>query len=312
MEIKKGKMVQLQQMIALGAGMIIAVQVILTLIGQPTVCLNEGCRIIERLTTISPLYLNLLGFFYFQAVFWGLRLFRNVPLGKFDVPGLLLVAGLAAESVLFSYQVFVAKTLCSYCMLIFTVVLVLNILHGLRQTVYGFAIFAAAIVSFSILNFLPPGITPNNFSLKLGVYGVKKCSEPSKEIYLIFSEDCPHCRNVIHALENCSSCDLYLNPIDRISSLHLEGLVQKATYIPEVNRLMLALFNIEEVPVLLTKSQNGYAFIKGEQKIIHYVRQSCFTQNPLWYSDESVSGQKDINIITDEQDECSVQVDCKE
>jgi uncharacterized membrane protein len=301
---------RIKQTIALAASAVTAVQTLLLLLGHSTVCLGEGCHIVEKLTVISPLYLNLGGLIYFQAVFWRLRTGRGKPNGRIDWTALLLLAGMAADSVLLSYQIFVARTLCIYCLLIFAVVLTLNLLHGLRQSAGALAISSAVVVAFLVLFFLPAGITPQNFALDQGVYAVRTCSQPTKQVYLIFSNDCIHCQNVLQALENCSSCDLFLNPIDRISTPPMDGIELRSSYRPSVNRILLAQFGIDQVPVLIAKSGDGFDFVRGEKRIVDYVQQACFTQNPLLYIDRPVSAEQNLDVFTQEQDECSVQLDC--
>ena len=301
---------RIKQIIALAASAVTALQSLLILMGRTTACLGEGCHIVEKLLLVSPLYLNLGGLIYFQAVFWALHSSRKESSSRFDWTALLLLAGMAADSVLMSYQIFVARTLCLYCLMIFSVVLTLNLLHGFRHSARAVAVSSAVVAPFVILFFLPVGITPRNFALDLGVYAVRTCSQPTKQVYLIFSSDCAHCQNVLQALENCSSCDLYLNPIDHLDTPPMEGIELRSTYNPEVNRILLAQFGIEQVPVLLAKSGDGYDFVRGEKRIVEYVRQACFTQTPLLYLDKPVSDKESIDVFTQEQDECSVQLDC--
>ena len=53
---------RIKQLIALAASLVTALQALLSLLGRSTICLSEGCHIVENLTRISPLYLNLAGF----------------------------------------------------------------------------------------------------------------------------------------------------------------------------------------------------------------------------------------------------------
>ena len=301
---------RIQRYIAMAASAVTALQSLLILVGLSTICLSEGCHIVEKLTVVSPLYLNLGGLIYFQAVFWTLRSNARKPAGRFDWAAILLLAGMAADSVLLAYQLFVARTLCIYCVLIFAVVLTLNLLHGFRQSARALAVSTAVVASFLVLFFLPTGITPRNFALEQGVYAVRTCSQPSKQIYLIFSSNCVHCQNVLQALENCSSCDLFLNPVDRIATPPMEGIEIRPGYSPAVNRILLAQFGIEEVPVLIARSGDGLDFVKGEKRIVEYVQQACFTQDPLLYLDKPASEKESINVFTQEPGECSVQLDC--
>ena len=301
---------RIQRTIALAASALTALQSLLILMGRSTVCLSEGCHVVEKLTLVSPLYVNLGGLIYFQAVFWSLRRSARRPGGRIDWSALVLLAGMAGDSVLLGYQIFVARTLCIYCMLIFAVVLTLNLLHGIRQSAVAVAVSSAVVIPFLVLSFLPTGITPRNFALEQGVYAVRTCSQPTKQVYLIFSNDCIHCQNVLQALENCSSCDLFLNPIDRIDAPPMDGIELRSTYNPEVNRILLAQFGIDQVPVLIAKSGDGYDFVRGEKRIVDYVQKACFTQSQLLYFDKPVSETDRLDVFTQEQGECSVQLDC--
>ena len=300
------------QIIALIASIITAIQVGMGLIYGSTICPNEGCKFVEALTTISPLYLNLLGFVFFQGVFWGLRFQKNRSTAPADFLGLLLISGLVFDSVLLAYQLFVARTFCGYCLLIFVFVLALNLLHGRRQMLAGITIMVMALFSFSVLTFMPTGVLSKSEPLKTASYGVKSCSTPTKEIFLIFSSDCPYCESVLQTLSNCNSCDLYLNPINQINSLEYMQLDLNPEFSPEVNRLVLAVLGIDTVPVLVAKSAEGFRFIKGEKKILNYVGHACFTDaDVLYYEDSIPAGDDGITVITDQQGECSVAIDCE-
>ena len=140
---------------------------------------------------------------------------------------------------------------------------------------------------------------------------MKSCASPSKEVYLIFASDCPHCENVIKVLDGCNSCDLYLNPIDKIESLKFNGIELNSDYSPEVNRLMLATLGIKEVPVLVVKHPTGFNFLKGEKKILNYMRRACFNRDPVLYLDPLLNpDREDITLITEDGGECSVDIDC--
>lgn len=299
------------QLLALSGSLVIAVQLIYGLVNGSIICLNEGCRVVEGFTAVSPLYFNILGFVYFLAVYWSLRSFKNKSIFGFDLPGLLLLSGLAAEGVLLAYQLFVVRVFCSYCILIFVFVILLNLMHSRKQLISGVTILIAIIASFSLLTFMPAQVFSQFYSLNNGTYGVKTCSDPSKEIYLIFSSDCSHCENVIQTLENCNSCELHLNPVDKIDALKFRGLELNPNYSMEVNRLMLAMLGIKEVPVLVVKNMGGYSFIKGEKKILDYVNRACFNQQPVLYFDQSVyPEQKDITVMKEDGEECSLELDC--
>ena len=301
------------QLLALSASLVIAVQIIYSLVNGSAICPNEGCELVERLTVLSPLYFNILGLLFFQFVYWSLRFYKNKSSGSLDITGLLLLAGFAVEGVLLAYQLFVAHVVCSYCILIFLFVVILNLVYGRKQIISGVTVVIAIIFSFSLLTFLPARVSSQLYSLESGSYGVKSCATPAKEIFLIFSSDCSHCIKVINALDNCNSCDFYLNPVEKLDTFRVNGFELKASYTPEVNRLMLAMLGINEVPVLVVKSTAGFSFIKGEDKILNYVRRACFDSQPVLYFDRSpLPGEEEMTVLTEDGGECSLDIDCKE
>ena len=303
---------RVMRILAFIASLLAAAQIIFSLTSGSIICLNKGCHIVESLTIIPPLYLNIIGFIFFQMIFWSYHYVNYKPVQQTDLLGLLLISGLAFSSALLAFQIFFVHALCGYCLLIFGFVFVMNLCYGRKQRITGTVILSVILFSFSILNFMPTEVFSKFYSLKNAAYGVRSCDTPTKEIFLIFSSDCSHCKNVIQELNNCNSCDLYLNPIDKIDSLEAEGLELNPDYSPDLNRLILKVLEIDTVPVLISKSQEGYRFIKGEKKIINYVRHACFTQDNVLYLDESLSlGEEEISVITEKEGECSVEIDCE-
>jgi len=300
------------RIVALGGSMITAFQAVINLITGSSICPNAGCKVVESLTSISPIYLNILGFIFFQVVFWLLGNLKSKSDNDGYLVGLVLLFGLAFDSALLGYQLFVAHALCSYCLLILFFVIVLNVLYGARQVAVGIAISSAIVISFSIMTLFPMGAGSQKYSLKNASYGLKSCASPTKEIYLIFSSDCPHCRQVIETLNNCNSCDLYLNPIDKISSLNIDELELNKSFSPEVNRLILEIFGIDSVPVLVVKDEESYRFVRGESRILNFIRRACFTHDEVLYFDKSpAAADKEITVLTEEDEECSVEIDCQ-
>lgn len=292
---------------------VIALQMAIVAIKGEALCLNQGCRIIEQLTTVPSLLFNLAGLIYFFAVFFCSRWRRGRPAPAFDPLRLLLLVGLAAEGVLVGYQVFVTQTLCSYCLGIFSVVVLLNILFGLYQLLTGGAIFLAVFASFALLNFGPALLSLQNQSLASGTFAVKRCVAPAKKLYFFFSAECPHCQGVLKSLENCNSCEFHFNPIDRIQSLAIPELEYASTYDPALNRLILALLQIDSVPVLLVQNPDGLNVIRGEQSIIHFIGQICFREESLLYMDSSQYGESgNISVYDEQEGDCTIQLECPE
>jgi len=297
--------------IALIASIGVAVQTIISLYSGSGYCPSQGCKVVESLTLIPPLWLNMLGLIFFQAIFWSLRTLKGKTFFKIDPTGLLLLGGLVFDASLLAYQVFVVQTFCAYCLVVFACVLILNLLYGLRQTVLGLTALTVILFSFSILSFAPIGGRPDSFSLKTAAWGVRSCSAPTKEVYLIFSSTCPHCHKVIQSLNQCNSCDLYLNPIDQIDTLNLNGIERIDTFAPQINHHMLELLEIDTIPVLVSKSPDSYDIIRGEENILNYLRKACFTDEDVLYLDNPISsGEESITVFSAESGECSVSIDC--
>ncbi len=307
---KRGKIIQ---WIALLACSVILFQIAVIIIKGDALCLNQGCQIVEKLTTISPFLFNVIGLLYFSAVVLVGRWFYGDSPPLHDWLRLLLLAGLAAEGVLVSYQLFVIQTLCSYCLFIFFLIFLLNIVHGFQQALIGSLVFLSVLGAFAVLNFGPTLVVLRNQSLATGSFAIKRCVEPVKQLYLFFSSDCPHCNNVLSALESCNSCEFHFNPIDRIQTLGLPELEYTYDYEPALNRLILSLMGIETIPVLLVVNADGFTFIKGEESITRYISQACFRDNPLLYMDSSQYSEAEGISIYDKQDgDCEIEIECPE
>jgi uncharacterized membrane protein len=306
---KRAKIIQ--WIALLGCGFI-ATQIATILFKGEAFCLNQGCKIIEDLTTIPPIYFNLAGFLFFLAVFAASRCTKNRPTQNIDWLRLLLLTGLVIEGVLISYQLFVAQTLCSYCLIIFSLIILLNISYGRQQLLLGVPILLAVLIAFSSLNFGSAQILLQAQNLESGTFAIKGQEAPaSQQLYLFFSSDCSHCRNVLAAIEGDNNCELNFNPIDRIESLDVAGLEYFPDYNPSLNRLLLSLLEIKTIPVLLAKNPEGLTLIKGEGAIVDFINATCFDKEIDLYSGSS-SDTDDIGFSTEatQEGECEIEVEC--
>ena len=245
------------------------------------ICLNNGCRIVEDLLLVSPVFFNLLGLCFFLSIVILSVAEKNHP--SFSrLIDILLISGAVSEGVLVGFQLFVAKTLCSYCLMVCALIFLLILLRKKQVLLYGASFFCVELIVFSLLRF---DVIPANLpgmGLDLGTYAIKTCSSPVKQVYLIFSKDCSHCKKVIDALEGCSRCEFHFNPISRVDKKLLPDLSLAPSYNPSINRTVLKLLGIEKIPVLLAKDFNGITFIQGDKNIISYVKDVCFSYNPLY------------------------------
>lgn len=304
---------RVMRIIAFLACALTAFQIAAALYQGEILCLNEGCKIVEQLTNVPPIFFNLAGFLYFLTLTFLSR--REPGWSPFDIKWLqvFLLAGLVMEGVLVGYQVFVVKQICSYCFFIFLTIVVLNLLCGRRQLFLGIVLFLAVFSAFPMLNFGPALLALRNETIDSGSFAIKRCETPLKQAYFFFSSDCPHCQNVLEALKSCNSCEFSFNPVDRIESLGMPDLVYKADYDPMLNRLILSLLDIQTIPVLLVRNPDGFNIIKGESSIIGFISQACFRKETVRYFDYSKNNKQDgISVFTEQEGECSIQLDCPE
>jgi len=300
------------QWISVLAGVFIVLQIAFILAQGETFCFNDGCRVVEKLTVIPPLSINIAGLLYFIVLFSASRWSGARAGARLDQPRLLLLLGLAVEGVLLSYQVFVIQTFCSYCLVIFAIIAGLNILCGWQQVRFAVPLFGAVLVSFAALNFSPASLLAlKGETLAAGTYAVKKCAEPVKKLYFFFSADCPHCKNVLAVLENCNSCEFHFNPIDRNQTIAIPGLDYTPSYNPSLNRVVLAMLNISTIPVLLVQNQDGLTFIKGEENITRFVSRTCFLQQEeISLGPPPSAVPEGLSIYDEQEGECAIEVEC--
>lgn len=311
MERKVGS--RLPVVVALVASLLVGGQIASILLQGKTVCLNDGCQVVEKLTLISPLAVNLLGLGYFLllAGFLAFAAKRGKP--DAFLPSLLLLAGAGIEGVLLSYQLFAVRTFCFYCLTVACFVLLLNLLHGWRQTVRAALVFSGVVLASALLNFGPTLLVSRAETLQAGVYAVRQGEIKSSSYHLFLSATCPHCRKVLDALDRYPRCTVSINPIStappEVAGLQLQ---KQPAFSPEVNRLLLALLDIKEIPVLLESSEKGYALYKGENNILHVLEKECAAsvrQPPAATSGQSFEGMS-TQDGQQEEGECTIDESC--
>ena len=299
-----GIAIRISQIVALMASLGIMVQMLFLFKTGEAYCLNEGCRIVESLTRPTPLQFNAIGLIFFLTLFFLLLLReRSCQNWPDTLLRIILLSGLSVEGVFISYQLFVAGTLCSYCLTLFVALFVINLLLGRMQFVFGTAVLVSAIFASSLLRF-DPSILLSKKNLDQGTYAVKTCTSPTRELYLIFSKRCPHCKKVLSVLSGCSKCEFHFNPIERIDEAILPGIVPEPHYDPNINILTLKILGIDEIPVLIDKGKKGMLFIKGDRDIIDYIQRYCFSQLPSLEEEIRLEFQGEGGV-------CSLEKECE-
>ncbi|WP_136809321.1 vitamin K epoxide reductase family protein [Desulfosediminicola flagellatus] len=309
--------INLLLLLSLGGALITAVQALLVVIKGDILCLNEGCKVVESLTTVPPLAFNLAGFIYFFVIFRLLHLGKNKDRGWLKWARLFLLCGMAVEGVLVCFQYYVAEVFCSYCLIILSIVVLLNIMLGIRQIVAALALFSAVVVAFSSLEFSPRSES-GEVVLEEGIYGHLEKDTSAPELYLFFSSTCPHCEEVIETIGPDFTCSLNFNPVDTLKESPIADLIRQDGYSPLANRRFLKNLGINEIPVLTIKEPGEIRTLKGKQKIIEYLDNTCRSEGggPDQTSDFSGESSQVPGFqfqIPGVQDEgCKVDVDCEE
>lgn len=298
--------------LSLLASLLTASQTLLILLDGNGMCFNEGCRIVDNLTNVPPLVFNFMGFLFFQTVFWGLLLEKKNPGWPLSTVKLLVLAGMASEGVLIAFQFLIAEAFCSYCLVIFAFIILLNISLGLKQIASSAVVFVVVLLAFSSLQ-LKSAESAEGLSVDLGTYGLRPADRSRPQLYLFFSSTCSHCENIIETLKTRNTCTVRFQPIDEIRSLDFPGLELAPVYSTEANRGFLQSLGIEEIPVLMAKDQSGIRIFKGEQQIKGYLNLNCEVGTPSSSNaslQTSTGGGSFLPKPLPEDDACSVSKDC--
>lgn len=269
-------------------------------------CFNEGCKIVESVLSLDPLIINGLGFLFFFAVILSLALAQGRRQGGLPIY-ILLLSALVAEGILLSIQIFIAHTFCSYCLLIATIIILITIIYDPKTALSGTVFIVLELSIFSLIRV--PVMIPESVNLNQGTYAVKTCSNPVSVAYLIFSENCPHCKKVLRSLRGCVKCEIHFNPVSKINREILPGLIPIEGYRPEINILALKVFDIHSVPVLIERTSDGYKIIKGDKKIIHFINRQCFCPGSVIPGIPPITGSPLFQ--NGEEGVCSLQEQCK-
>lgn len=309
---------RISRILAVIGSVLTIVQFFFLLWGNDGICLNDSCKIVDSYTTISPLLFNVAGFLFFQLIFWGARFVREPSGWRFQLLRLFLLGALAAEAVLFCFQVLVIGMLCSYCLMILVLVVLLNILAGWRQVIAGAAVVAAIGIAFTSLQFAGAG---GNLVQKLdeGTYAVLRGNSEQQKQYLFFSATCPHCEEVIASLGQKPGA-VSFNPVDRVDSFPLDRAEKNIQYTPAINARLLKSLGIEQVPTLLIVKRSEYRILTGAVAIEEYFvspasadgmsgASSMSMQSPV---PPGVSGQSQSYLqVPGTTDTCTVGQECE-
>ncbi|MDR3089208.1 MAG: vitamin K epoxide reductase family protein [Desulfobulbaceae bacterium] len=277
-------------------------------------CINGGCAVVESLTNLPPIYVNLLGALFFLTM---LILVQLAGGGKGGCDGHnfwsraaggLLLAAMAIEGALLSFQLQVSRVWCSYCLMIFACVFLLNLSLGWRRFLRGLTALVAVIAASASLDYASSTTMSDS-----GSGSRAEISRPQAAIQtrLYFSAACPHCEEIIASLDENISCGVGFYPLEPVPELRIAEARNKAHYNPAVNRAMLQGLGIHEVPTLMATEVNEIRIITGKDAILAYLERCRPAALPLNGQSPATSGRSIIVHPVESDDEsCPIGVAC--
>ncbi len=309
----------IRAIIAFVASLGVGVQAYLMFIGGKGICLDDGCAIVEQLTRVPPLYFNIAGLLFFQALFW-LFLWGHKGAGHWHrLARLLLLAGLVAEAVLLFFQYAIAGSFCSYCLAVFAAVVLLNLLSGPRQIFRGTVLFVAVLLTLFSLRFTGGPAGGSALTLAAGTIAVLPGEEGRPTLHLFFSAACPHCEKVIETLQEENFCPVRFNPVEPVPGFSFPGATFLPEYQPEVNLSLLKTLAIGDIPTLIADEAGQTLVLRGEQRIQKYLAANCRRPKAVDQYHGSSSAVPAGSSFTlpflgggSDQDACGLAVDCPE
>lgn len=293
--------------IALIGALICLTQLIILLVQGEPLCLNQGCEIVEQLTAVPPLYFHAAGCAYFSILFLCMKNAKSQESPASLLTTLLLTAGIAAEGVLINFQHFIAQAFCSYCLIIFLFILLLNILAGWKRCLTAFSIFCAITLAFFSLDFSSSSTADQQ--LENGTIATRPGAPSSPNALLFFSSTCAHCENVIEFLKENDKFNLSFNPIDEIKNFDFPGSLLREGYRTDINRRFLQSLGITEIPVLILKQDDGMEILRGENRIIERLAKPDDTTEDQ-FTGMSSSNETIPGLGGEGEDGCTIDTDC--
>ncbi|MGB9499972.1 MAG: hypothetical protein ACKVE4_09530 [Dissulfuribacterales bacterium] len=257
----------------------ITVQLIGTMFGHP-VCGSEGCKAIEQAALVPHIF-EMIGIGYCLLILILVIKESQLRSGH-EFLGVILLGGIAAESVLIGYQTFIAHEFCKFCLTFATLVICMNVAMGLRHILRGTAVIATPLIALALISHpvsSPRGVPVS--ALDNGTWAVcnnESCkNKESQECrYLIYSPSCSHCNVLLGQLSDLK-CSIHLNPIKKLSkqdTLFLPAQYNNQ-YDTAINQNFLKNLGIETVPVMIVcKNKDEIQIISGGHNILHYLHAS--------------------------------------
>jgi uncharacterized membrane protein len=226
-------------------GLILVIAELAFQLFNASICITEGCKVVIRQTRYGSISILLPGI----AIFLVLALLTKNDTSQhkeyFDkAVSMLLIAALSAEGFLVGYQVFRLQAVCTFCIVVFGIFIVLALLwflEGHREVTSGFAGFFAVFIFLYLIMPVPQAhLSTKNIGNSM--------------LTLFYDAACKSCEN-IDAL--CKECDIQVNKIEASE-----------------NAEFLNFMDITQLPVLVVNRGEEKKIIIGESRIKEYLLNS--------------------------------------
>lgn len=251
---------------------------VLTLNGS-ALCESEGCKLVDSLTSVKPLYLNILGLLFALSLFFLELLYRKKQKQVFQsLRNILLLNGLVFESILIAFQVFVVKEFCLFCLGVYAFIIVLSFFLLKPSTLLA---PTSIFLAFASLQFIPFNAT------------LQDVKTPNT-YYIYSSKSCEHCKKL----------KTYLN--EKLIP-YIEKDISKAE-----NLFILKYYGIDTIPAMFVKHNQGFEIYVGDQKAINYFQNpSALKQNESIQLFQAESNSIIFNnTAQNEQEGCGLTLPC--
>jgi len=223
-------------------------EVILSTMGR-SLCHTETCQIVENFSRLSrPLMATLAAIFFLAQSLGALALWWSrtscLPLLVF-----ISSVGLGVEAILLIRQFFDYHLHCPFCLVVAALVVLSAV--PILLVCKRFAVFGV-LLGLLVASFLAPlPILPLS---QAAVKHVHRGS-PTETLILIYSDDCPHCHEVLSFCETLEDLDLFLCP-------------------KEKSLAFLRMLEIPGVPVMVVNRNGEKQILVGSGLILSYLKRN--------------------------------------
>lgn len=224
--------------------LLVSTELILDFFGTK-LCETEGCELVAKQVRYGDWIILLLGLLIFLAIFITHRVAVNYKKRNLEyksdfynqLNSFILIVALACEGFFTGFQAFRLYLPCYFCLIVFSLILILSILKlfmGSKEMLSGFGAFFGVFILFYL-------VLPVNKEPKL----------PEENLVIFYSENCKHCKELLKELDE-----------KKIIIPH---------YLVDESPDLLKSVGIYQVPVMFINQPTEKRFIVGKSNILKFL-----------------------------------------